>query len=575
MCRPTPVVQRRGRCVRRTWLVPAALVVALSGCAGVPQSGAVHVGRALPADTGQYNELIGGRPSGPLPGMSPIGLIDGFLDAQVEADDGFVIAKTFLAPGTTWNPRSGTSIYDDASIRVRLVRPRVVDVDARRTGVVDPRGDYRVAPASMRWRYEVVRRSGQWRISRLPAGALLGIHDAQQSLESASIYYLNRAQSAVVPEPVLVPPDLQGFATRLVQNLLDGPGAGIGPAVTTAVPRNTALQGNVTVGADGGAELNLIGSGPQLSSIQLERLSAQVVWTLRQVPSVTSVRVLVNGVLVGPQGAPLTQSIESLPQFDPDVPPRQRGALFVARRRVRGDGLTVPPPLRGRGLGPVAMSADGGRVAALQRVGSKSRLLLGSSAGPLTAPLAPALLASPTFDPQGDLYVVSRSRGTTSLLEVPVRGRVRLVLVPSAIRKAGIDAVAISRDGSRAAMVVGPPGRAALMIGGLTGDAAHPEVGNLVPVLPATNAVEGVAWTGADKVVTTVRAGSGRRRVEESSVDGYTLHGLTSGGLRGSPTDVASAPGQATLAVADNAIWMLTRHRWQRVSTGSYPTYAG
>jgi len=560
--------------VRRSALAGAALLAVLAGCASVPRSGPVHVGRALPGGLGEQVGSIGGRPSGPVEGMSPQQLVNAFLDAQADAADGFAVARTFLAPGASWNPRAGTTIYDDASFRVTRTGPRTVVIDANRTGVIDSRGDYQASPGAVRWRFVLARSAGQWRISHLPSGALVGSEDAARALEPVSVYYLNQTQTAVVAEPLVLSLDEQGFATRLVQELLDGPGAGIAPAVTSAIPRNTSLQGNVTIDSDGVAELNLIVSGPQLSSSQLERLSAQVVWTLRQASGVTAVRILVNGALVAPEGVIRTQPILSWAMFDPSVPPPQAGTLFLRSGRVVGHELTVPAALRGGGITAVAMGADGARVAALRGAGV-STLLVGPAAGPLTSALRAASYTPPAFDPAGDVYLARRSQGVSTLLEVPVHGRPHSVPVAARIRRAGIDAVAVSRDGTRIALVTGGVGEEQLRVGLITGDGARPAVTRPRVVLAGGRAVSGVAWANGTEIATTASTRSGGRRVVVVSVDGYTTRTLPGAGLRGSPTEVAALPGHPTLAGAGGAIWAFSAHRWRRLSTGSAPAYAG
>ena len=179
----------------------------------------------------------------------------------------------------SWHPPAGAILYD--AHPTTRTGPHTVSVDVHRVGTVDRGGNYRVDPGTLPARFTVVRESGQWRISHLPAQVLLSTADAERTLLSVTLYYFNRSQSTLVPEPILVPPDAAGLATTLIRGLIDGPAATLGPSVVNALPHGTDLVGNVTVGTDDGvAEVDLGGAVEQASGAQLQRLSAQIVWTL-------------------------------------------------------------------------------------------------------------------------------------------------------------------------------------------------------------------------------------------------------------------------------------------------------
>jgi Lipoprotein LpqB beta-propeller domain/Sporulation and spore germination len=557
------------------WVWGAALVAVVTGCAGVPASGPVHIAQQLPAVAGIDSSNIRQLPPGPTTGMTPTGLVGGFLYALFDSDSNYSVARTFLAPGTSWNSTSGITLYEENSAVITRETARLVEVSVQRVGAVDGRGSYRAVPGSLQVQFRIVRLDGQWRISHLPPGVLLSTADAERSLQPADLYYFNRAQTRLVPEPVLVPPNQPGLATTLIDRLLAGPSRALAPAVVTAFPTGTSLAGNVPIDSNGVAEIDLSGSVQQLSSTALGRLSAQIVWTLRQLSAVTAVQLLDNGAPLSGAGVASVQSVGAWPQFDPETPATSRGALLSDGGRVFGLNRSVPGSLLHRALSAPVVSADGATVAALRRENGATTLLVGSTVGPLRPRLSSPRLSAPAFDPQGDVIVVSGVGAQSIVIEVPREGRVREVEVPPDIRNQGISQVAVSRDGSRIAMVVGRHGREALVVGAISVTRRGPVITGGAVVIPAAQDARGVAWAGANEIVTTVRKSAARRAVVETTVDGYGAHVLTGLGLSTDPTQVAAAPGQPVLAGASGGVWLLSDHRWRRVSTGGDPSYAG
>lgn len=556
----------------RRLAVVVIAAAALAGCAGIPQSGAIHVGHAPPAAAGAGFDSIPVLPPGPQRDTSPTALISGFLTAMGDSDDRYRIAREYLAPNTAWDSGSEIVTYNDPPT-IQRTSANAVTVTAQRVGLISPRGSYLVAPATVRYRFTVVRRSGQWRIARVPGGALLSTDEAQRSLQPISIYYLNRTQDRLVPDPVLVPPQQQALATTLVKDLLAGPAPALAPAVTTAVPRGTTVVGTVPVGTDGVAEVNLSGPARDVSPVQLERLSAQIVWTLRQVSAVTAVRLLVNDSPLTSRDVPDLQSVRSWDQFDPSAPPTSSGALFVHGGEVGAIGSVPPAALAHRSLSSPTRSADGTAIAALEA--GRTELVVGGVSGPLRVRLSAARISPPAFDPQGNVLVATAGPGGTRIVEVPPQRRPRQVSMPVGLRDEPIAQLAISRDGSRVAMVVGPPGARALDVATISSQPDHPTLHDVTTILPAAHDVSGVAWTDLGQIVTTLATTLGHRGVVETSSDGYQLQQLTTAGAPPAPRQVAAAPGQRILIAASGGIWALSGNGWVRRSSGRDPSYAG
>jgi Lipoprotein LpqB beta-propeller domain/Sporulation and spore germination len=547
------------------------VVLVAAGCAGVPDSGPLHLGRPIAAaGDGLADETVREVPAGPQPGAGRRQLVTGFLRAMVDSDDGYGVARSYLAGGTTWNAGAGVTVYADP-IHVVARGADDVLVRAERVGLIGPRGGYRVDPGTVRRRIRLARRGGQWRISRLSAGGLLSSDDAERLLQPASVYFLTPDGSRVVPEPVLEPPDEPGLATTLMRALVAGPGPVLAPGVRTAVPHGTSLLGNVPISADGVAEVDLSASARQVTPAQLGRLSAQVVWTLRQLNSVTAVRLLVNGDALTAPGVPAVQPARAWPQFDPAVPPSSVGVLLVRDGAVVGSGVGVPRSLRGPNLSDPLRSADGSLIAALRGSPAARELVTASATGPLTVRLRAAGLTAPSFGADDRLLVASPD----AVYSVPHTGSVQQVLLPDALAGKTIRAIAVSRDGTRVALVVGTAAAAALEVATLSVSTGHIALREPRVVLPASSAVSGVAWSDADDIVATVAGSRGDRGVVEVGVDGYQMQTLSAPGLPRDVDDVAASPGQQVLASAVGGTWQLVGHRWERLSTGVDPSYAG
>lgn len=556
----------------RIAIVVGAVVLA-SGCAGIPQSGPVHVGAAPLAAPAGETDVVPVLPPGPRRDASPVQIVSGFLAAMVDSDARYGVAREFLAPGTAWvNSTAAITTYSDPPKVVRT-SPTTVTVTAPRVGTVSARGSYRVEAGTLHRTFTVARRAGQWRISRLSPGVLLSTDGVERSLQPVSVYYLNSSGDRLVPDPLLVPPQQSGLATTLINDLLSGPSRHLAPGVTTAVPQGTTLVGTVPVTAGGVAEVNLSAEARDLSPIQLERLSAQIVWTLRQLSSVTAVRLSADNSPLTSADVPRVQPVRSWPQYDPAAPPVAAGALFVRSGVPDAIGTVVPSSLAGRHVTSPARSADGTTVAALRRDGRQ--LVVGGTAGPLRVRLSAARVSAPAFDPAGDVFVATTGVLGDRLLEVPPNAHPRAVALPEQLAGRPLDRVSLSRDGARIAMLVGPLRDPELVVGTISSQPGHLSVEDVATVIPAGSRLRGLAWLNASEIVTTERSGPGHRAVMEVSVDGYQVQSVVTAGAPPAPREVAAAPGQRLLISAADGVWVLSGNRWVRRSGGHDPSYAG
>lgn len=565
-------------------LLPALLV---SGCAGMPSSGAVHLGRAVSVNGGLGDLDVRVLPPAPFPGMSPGEVVNGFLHALVNDDGDYLIARTYLTPAAAagWDAGAGVTTYDDGSLRVTVPASggarRTVTVTANRIGTVDRRGDYTPKPGTLALQLGLVRVRGEWRIDRLPAGVPVSTLDAQRSLRLADVYYVNPAGTAVVPEQVLLHSNEQGVATALLKALLSGPGGALAPAVRTAAPRGTTLLGTVPIDTTGTADVNLSAAARQASSADLQLLAAQVVWTLRQVTGITAVRLQSDGSPLPVPGVAVREPVTAWSSLDPASGGSNAGAYVSAGGAVT---LGAAPAgfraaVRAHDLA-VALAPDGSSFALVRpapRAGVQ--LLVGHTRNGAGAVLDGRTLTPPTFDRDGDVFTVVDDAAGRRVVEVTLGGQVRPVSADPPTTTAVVQQLRLSPDGTRVAVVSGRTGSGRLLVGRVGTSRGQVTFSSFRAILPAANDVRGVAWLdGSDLAVTAAGpAGAGaHRQVLEVDVDGYEPRALPADAIGSPPVDVAATTGQPLLvATAAGDVWSSVAGRWQRLGAGRAPAYAG
>jgi len=132
--------------------------------------------------------------------------------------------------------------------------------------------------------------------------------------------------AGLVPNQVMLPIG-PGTSTALMRALVSGPTPWLAPAVSTAIPTGTKLVVDSAPITDGIVQVDLSAQAATAIDKEAQALSAQVVWTLRQLVDVTAVRITVNGVpLDEPYLYPGDRATPSLVVFNVRVP---QGRLWV------------------------------------------------------------------------------------------------------------------------------------------------------------------------------------------------------------------------------------------------------
>lgn len=557
-----------------------AAVVLASGCAEIPTSGAVHVGRPLSAVGGLGDVDVRVQPPQAQPGMSPTDVVLGFLRAVVNNDGDYEIARSYLTPkaAQTWNA-TGITTYDDGSVKISGAagsgKGRTINLRVSRRGFVDARGEFSPSAGPLHATFRVVRQRRDWRIDQLPNGVLLSTSDAQRALRLATLYYVDRTHTSLVPEQVLLRPQAIGFTTATMRALLAGPGPWLGPAVHTGFPRGVNLLGNVAVGNDGTAEVNLSTAVRQASQSQLRELAAQVVWTVLQDSQIAAVRLLADGAPLNIAGVPAVQNRATWADYDP-APVEGLPAFYAREGGWRSaTGGSNPSLQSAAGLSWLAMSSDGRNLAAVSGDPGHERLLTWHSGGRPEARLSADALTPPAVDRSGNVIVVARDRRRNEVVGVSALGR-QSPVDASALESVPVSALSIAPDGSRVAAVAGAAGQGRLLVGRVSDDRGRLVFDDFRDVLPQWRDVRSVAWDGAGQLVATASDDAHHRRLIAVDSDGYSWRVLSTDGVRGEPVAVAAAPGQPLLVLAGSTVWIArATGGWRRVGPGGQPGYPG
>ncbi len=370
------------------------------------------------------------------------------------------------------------------------------------SGTIDDAGQYSVAAPGtpLKASYGVAQVAGEWRISSLPNGLVLTPGDIDRGYRTFNLYYFTRDFSTLVPDPVTVPLSGSGLPTQLVRGLLAGATSWLAPAVRTAFPEGTRLALDSVPVRDGVAEVALTDEVLTADDATRQALSAQLVWTLRQLPDVTGVRMSVGGQTVSVPGVGPVQPVDSWATYDPDVLP-DAALAYAAEPRglvsidVEG-AIAVVGKSRPEILRP-AVSLDSTRVAGVGADGAslwEARLGADQTA---SRRYVGTDLSTPSWDRLGAIWFVDRGRGLVRVRNgvatvVPVMG------LPKGVREVDLTAVAVSRDGTRMALLVRRGTRVEPLVARLENTAESVRVSAPQRIESVITEAVDLAWQDAD-----------------------------------------------------------------------------
>jgi hypothetical protein len=606
---------RRGLPRAARVVVPLVLL-SLAGCASIPTSGPVNTGRPLGLARGDDGVPVIGQP--PAKGASQTDVVNGFLASSADFRNDHAVARLYLTAGARqrWRPQAGTTVYDKTTRVTTPVEGDRVTFGADEIGRIAADGGYRAARpgAPLEKSFRLVRESGQWRIAELDDGLLLSSAEADDTYRALSLYFLAPSGETLVPDVVLLP-EQPGLTTKLVVRLLRGPTAELRGAVTTAFPDGTALQVNsVPVSPEGVATVSLDAGALRGTDNQTrERISAQLVWTLKQLSGIDAVHITAGGEDLAVSGVAAEQPISRWPLYNPDELPvavssyvalggrigRYVNDQFVA---VRGEGGAETPRVR-----EPAVSLDQQRLAAVSP-GGRIVYVGGLTPGAdLERRLSGRDFAAPSWDRGRNLWAVDRADGRLLYLaDGADEPQVQVVQVPGL---AGLErdegaapgdlrpqGVSISRDGARAALVVGTGRGARLLVGAInrqeTADTTVKggellSVLNVTEVLPSLRGVRDVAWADATHLAVLGSIQGASLRPYLLAVDGYSWSDVapvpgadpvtiaTAPPLRSADVPIVVGAAPARFGQPGSILQFTSGDTWEQVGPGADPAYPG
>ena len=575
-------------------------VLLLTGC-GLPlPTGVQAPGNVRPEDIRSDGLQV--LPPGPSSVNTPTDVVRKFLNAQRSGVGRHASARAFLAPESrdTWDDAAGALIVDEARQEIQpavpgdvagTVRVRVVGAYTSRVG---GDGSYLAVGGPLDDTYTLRQDPvAGWQLMDVPRGLRLTPEGFGRTFASRSVYYLARGTGPdghLAPDPAFLP-TAEEPATALVRRLLAGPSETLREAVDTAVPEGAELR-SVTSDPAGLVTVDL---GPALAAMSLkdrERLSAQLVWTLRGAgPEFVDLRLLADGQ---PVDVPGIETGEPQPRdawagYDPDGLDDRGTAYYLDGTTVRTlDGQVLPAATTPAGEVPADLAAVSPRtnqLAVLTDTGDAWEV----RAAPLSEQLPdePQLVARGLRSPSwgsGHRGLWLLQDGDTPQVLLLDAGAPRSVPVDLPADAGPLTALRVSRDGTRVALVAGDQPESQRIYVGIVEQAGDDVRITEVGLLPGgVTEVTDVAWdTGTTLVVLGRRAASEEPLPLLLSVDGSTPVDLVrlAGLGRRTPVSLTAAQGRPLLLAATETDGGTAVLRDQggalaRLFDGSLPFYPG
>ncbi len=393
-------------------------------------------------------------------------IASGFLDAMTASPIRVDVAKEYLSSSAAeaWDPEASTIIYADKlppSDEVTRITIPLIDADRiGRSGAWE--GELSSFDEALR--FDLTIEDGEYRITNPPDALIVPQPWFNQRFRPTSLYFFDPSGQILVPEPVYLPRGEQ-LATSLIAGLLAGPGPGREDVVTRSfLPKGLTLRLSVPVSTDGVADIQLDGTPASQTVAGVDRMMAQLAWTLRQEPLISSFTVTIGEDLVQVPDGGSQYPVDAADQYDPavqgastDIFGIRSGALVV---RDGNQLRNVPGPFgdQARELRSAAVNLDATLAAGVSADGT-TLLTAPSDEGAtridsaVTTVLTDAVdLLPPAWDFADRIWLVDRTDTGAEVLVVD-GDRTRRISVPS-VSGTNVKSFLVSRDGTRFAAVV-------------------------------------------------------------------------------------------------------------------------
>lgn len=458
------------------------LVLALTGCGGLPETGPVVQG--LPLDA-PIRDPLRVFPTPPKVGATQQEIALGFIRAGEDDNERRATARQYLGPASSdsWQWASEDIVIVDSAddLDIRTVRPGTLEVTGVAVARLSPQGRYIDLPADTRVSvtFAMTKVGSEWRIElQEPALGLWLDSAAFERLYTArNVYYVTPTGRQLVPDLRFFPNGSR-MATTLARAQLDPPPAHLEGALMTGIPAGTALSVNAVPVENGRALVTLSSVALEADPDERRAMWAQLAATLSQIPSVRTVAINAGGTDLELSDLGSDVSIDELPydrvswpSFDTALLRRPDGRMVrldpgfipdtdVNRRRPDrkldpGDPVSITP-----GWVRLAMSVDGKEVAA---VGDNLSDLAWWRGGKFTQIKGFGTdLSSPAYDAKGFLWVGGRVKDSAARLfamssDGTTTGQVPRPVETPWLVKRRVVAFAIAADATRILILTSDP----------------------------------------------------------------------------------------------------------------------
>jgi len=547
-----------------------ACLALLAGCIQMPTSGPVVESQV----STEIDDVpgISFDPRPPRPGETPSEIVGGFLEAMKATPIRTTVARQFLSAAAqeSWAPERQIITYaelgdPEGSSSVRL---QLTDIN-----LYDARGTWDRTLPARQLGLSLVQEGDEWRIDQLPDALIVPDSWFEDWYQRVSLYFFDPTTEVLVPEPVFVPRGEQ-LASALVRGLLTSPDGEPSQIARTSFPPGTTLGLSVPISTAGIANVALSGDPDAIDQETVDRMLAQLVWTLRQEPRIRAIELSIGGRTFGNTGGSTQVNLDVGRAYDPNGMD-STGELFAldSGLLVRGtigafEETLGPLGQVDLGLRSMGVNIAGTRVAGVS--GDGTEVLLGQvevADSPVERVVSGAVdLQAPVWDYRDRIWVLDRNGGQARVLLV-VDGRAREVTVPGVSRRT-VREILVSRDGSRLVAVIRDPAGDSVVALRIQ----HDDTGRVLSLtglqeLPL--AVEGIArirdvgWRSPTTVSVLSDINADLSQVRTFSVDGSPAEIVTGGTsrLRGRTRSLVSVPleGSDVYALAGRSVTDLTR----------------
>lgn len=554
----------------------AAVLLALTSCSIVPTSSpTVQITQAPERPSQEFTV----EPLPPARGAAPEEIVRGFIDAAASSVRGRPVATEYLSPeaASTWSDATGITIIRTGYATV-ATEAGTVEMTAVPVGTVDTRGIFTVAKTEvLTYEFPLVQVDGEWRITDPPDTLTILESDFEQLYDQVEAYFLDPTLQQLVPDPRYL---IRGEAqpTALVERLIEGPSptlaAGVrNPLAGAQLARAITVEGQT-------AQVDLTGLRVEPGA-PMDELRAQLVWTLTQLEDrrIRSVTISVDGEPLDVDDVPMEQTTDDWQAYDPEAAPVQSVGHYLDGGALRTvtDGAPAPGPAGAGsyGLASAAVSADvrTGELTFLVGVRPEptggATLLAGRYGGELVPVLPGATFSAPTVAAtRPEVWVV---RDGTEIVRVPSGGDPQPVSAPTLSTLGRAQAIELSPDGTRVAVVVADPLGPRLHVGTVVrSEETGVAVRDLIEVAPTLTPVVDVAWRSAG-LLWVLAGDPGEEAPYSVGVDGWGLARERSAGLPAQPVSLGAAPGRQPLVVAGGTLWQWANGTWVTLVRGQEP----